>query len=179
METRPVNTIRRLTLSDHISVLLNCLGRVHGILKEALTEMRNDICVDLRFVNGRIYSAVILSQSLLDGVVALASSSRTRLNFDDFVFDNTSVAWIDSVQKKINELRFDGQSFTELAQSMRHTPWIICSVRRGGRDQILDYYVKGNGFMYGLMLPLYNHIHHILCRLATQFGVECASIPTM
>lgn len=179
METRFINTTRRLTLPDHISVLLNSLGRVQGILKEALAEMRNDICVDLRFVNGRIHSAVVLSQSLLDGIVALASSSRTHLNFHDFVFDTTSVAWIDYVQKKINELRFDGQSFAELAESMRHTPWVVGSVRRGGRDRILDYYAKGNGFMYGMMLPLYNHIHHILCRFATQFGVECFSIPTM
>lgn len=186
METR-ADTNRRLTLPDHIYVLLDCLCRVHGILKEALAEMRNDICVDLRFVNGRIHSAVILCQSLLDGIVAVCKvlsrldDREPRVSFHDFVFDNTAIAWIDSVQTKVNELRFNRQSFAELADSMRHTPWVVRSVTRRGPDAILDYYSIGErtGFMYGMMLPLYKHTRTVLCRLATQCGVNCYSVPTM
>ena len=187
METRLINSTRRLTLPDHNSVLLDCLGRVHGILKEALTEMRNDICVDLRFVNGRVHSAVILCQSLLDGVVAVCrvlsrlDEGEPRVSFHDFVFDNSAVAWMDSVQKKVNELRFNRQSFAELAESMRHAPWVVRSVTRRGPDAILDCYsnAERTGFMYGMMLPLYNHIRGVLCRLAAQLRVECNPLPTM
>lgn len=128
-------------------------------------------------LNGYLYVASVLLQSVLDGVASAAQKiaplpePQGDIYFKDYTFILSEVVWIQPIQSRILDLQFAGKTFFGFADALKHEhAWVGC-VSKHPQTEVIDVHDEARvGCLYHVLVPLYNDAKCIICRLASQFG---------
>lgn len=168
------------SIQGSILVLANALSFVAEPLHQAQISLGKLRAGDnSAALNGYIYVATVLLQSILDGVASLAQKiqklpGQQDIYFKSYQFIRAEVVWIQPIQKRLRELRYADKTFFQCADALKHEhPW-VGSVSERQPDGVLDVYPHSSpqsiGFVYGILDPIYKEVKGIVCRLAKSYG---------
>jgi hypothetical protein len=135
-------------------------------------------------LNGLLYVATVMLQSVLDTVASLAQRisklpGQGNIYFHSYSFVHSEVVWISVLQREINSKRFEGMDFKDYANRVKHEqPWI--GAVTDGASGVRDIYDSdGVGYFYKVLLPIYDAGRTIVCRLAKQYGQQVPDFPKL
>ena len=133
--------------------------------------------------NALAFSATLQLQGILDSFAGLCAKmtvdgiphGNTRFGqaiyFDSCDFVHDDVVWVNEFRSNLRDVRFDGKTFKDFANFIKHEqPWIaMVSESRN----VLDLYdTSGKGYVYSVLLPVYRIVKSLLEGLA-QRAPDC------
>jgi hypothetical protein len=124
-------------------------------------------------LNGYLYVASVLLQSVLDGVASTAHKlsplpdPQGDIYFKSYQFVASDVVWIGPIQRRLLQIQYRGKSFFEFTDGLKHEhAWVGC-VSEHPVTNVLDVHDEGPlGYLYGVLVPVYNAARSVICRLA-------------
>ena len=170
-----------------IAVVANQLGIVAKTLISARNELNceatpnetNGLAYPSAFmVNGLLASSTTGLQAVMDSVASLCNDLARDddfsgdIHFNTFPFCVTSWDFIKATRRdKIRPLRFDGLSFDELANKLKHTqPW-LGYISQGNPDCMKDIHdAQGVGVLRRVLVPIYNEVKSIVERIGSKYN---------
>lgn len=170
--------ISGFTPKGGVATIANQLCIVARILVSAKSELsaatvHGDYAHPSAFVvNGMLVSAATSLQNVLEAVASLChhlqpdSDHQGDVYFSAYPFSVSAWEFIAIIKRtEINPLKFRGQSFNDLANSLKHElPWIGIISEVDHKHDVYDE--TGVGVLRGLLLPMYT----IARKLVTRIG---------
>jgi len=132
-------------------------------------------------LNGYLYMATVLLQSVLDGVASTCQKicpvdGCNDVYFCSYNFFKSDVVWVSGAQRAIAGLTWRDKSFNKLANELKHEhAWVgTVNVSNGVHD---IYDEQGTGFVYGLLVPVYKKAKVVVQRLTNQLQQSAPAFP--
>lgn len=136
-------------------------------------------------LNGYLYIATVMLQSVLDGVAAACNriapvKGHGDIYFHSYPFVNSDIVWVSEHQRAVAELAWNGKAFRVVANAIKHElAWVGC-VGASGVHGVRDIYdTQGIGFVYYFLVPVYKHAKAMVRRLAKQMGQAAPVLPNL
>ncbi|KAG2424867.1 hypothetical protein HXX76_014027 [Chlamydomonas incerta] len=160
-EVRPRKT-DDFTSAGCAVVLANALLFASEPLQQACVMLgKMELGTNSSILNGYLYMATLLLQSVLDSVAATCQKVSPvdgcgDVYFCSYSFFKSDVVWLSAHQREIGGLKWKGSSFNQLANALKHEQaWVGCvsaPCELGVRDV---YDEEGTGFVYSILVPVY------------------------
>lgn len=174
----------------------NALLTVSGTLSQARYMLQTlSAGDDSGALNGSLCRLAVLLQAVLDGVASASNKlvgGRVKRGacFQTYRFVDSEIRWVEQVQRKVMELRYMGDTFDDVANRAKHEELWVGAVgrrhseddRRMGRgyDGTLGVYdTDGVCFIYGMLIPVYNHAVAMVSRLCKQYDQPVPAYPEL
>jgi hypothetical protein len=136
-------------------------------------------------LNGYLYIAMVMLQSVLDGVAAACDriapvEGQGDIYFHSYTFVKSDIVWISGHQRAVAEVTWNGKAFRVVANTLKHELAWVGSVGESETHGVRDIYdTQGIGFVYSFLIPVYKHAKTIVCRLAQQMGQVVPVLPDL
>ena len=184
-EVRPRKT-DDFTIAGCAVVLANALLFASEPLQQACVMLGNmELGTNSSILNGYLYMATLLLQSVLDSVAATCQKVQPidgcgDVYFCSYSFFKSDVVWLSAHQRVIGALKWKGSSFNQLANALKHEQaWVGC-VSAPSELGVRDVYdEEGAGFVYSILVPVYKQAKCMVCRLASQLGQSAPRLPDL
>jgi hypothetical protein len=130
-ENRTERGFQHFTVAGGVVVVANALIHASGPLDQARYAL-SDLppASNSGSLNGLLYVATVMLQSVLDSVASLAQRisdlpGQNKIYFHDYQFVHSSLVWMSKHQQKINAVEYDGKRFYDYANFIKHEqPWV-------------------------------------------------------
>jgi hypothetical protein len=124
-------------------------------------------------LNGYLFVATVLLLSVLDGIASAAQKlsplpePQGDVYFKSYTFELSNVVWIQPIQARLLQLQFDGKTFFKFANALKHEHAWVGHVSISENTGVIDVYDGASvGYLYQVLVPVYNEAIGIICRLA-------------
>jgi hypothetical protein len=178
-EVPPARKTDDFTKPGCVMVVGNALSFVSKSLHEAcLVLARQTPGSNSAVLNGFLYVSTVMLQSVLDGIASTVQKVQPIQDYGDvyfrsYPFAHAEIHWVSQHQHAIAALTWKGRTFNQLANALKHEQAWIGGVgenpKPNGKYDIYDD--QGTGFVYGLLLPVYNETRTMVQRLARDLDV--------
>lgn len=163
--------------SSFIAVVAHALSCATYPIKEAQKLLRQS--GDMTFeVNGHLFAATVLLLSVLDGIASACQKIAPLPNQGDIFFRSypfacSELLWIRSYQQQLLNMHYNGISFFDHANKVKHELAFIGVPKYSFRRAIADVYDKSDqGYVHDLLMPIFEIAKAIICHLSCLYGVR-------
>jgi hypothetical protein len=172
------------TIEGGIVVVANALLHAAAPIGESRYHvLSSELGQNSAVLNGMLWTGTVLLQSALDSFASLCQKisqlPQAAGYFHNYPFINSDIVWVGVHQTKIAEILFDGKTFDEFANFIKHEqPWIgAVSMGATGTRDVCDS--SGVGYVYGVLIPVFKELKLMVCRLAKQYGQPVPVYPQL
>lgn len=165
-----------------VKILVNSLILIAKEIDGIRTELQAAE-VDAHIINAMISIVIPAMQNWLDQVAGFCQRQDAvegcdgDIYFHSYMFKTAAYDTIGHLQRKLAEIRFDGMSFNQICNLIKHeSPW-IGRVTESERNMRRDIHVRDDSFIAGVIYPAFRACKSIATFLARVHGLTGFKIP--